>query len=92
MQAYIVPLTLRIRQREDGSFIATGNELPILITAKDLGGLKEKILEVQASVESFLASMPEAEGLAYLKERGARPESVGEAEGEDYSMPVLVGA
>ncbi len=74
LNGYVVPLTLEIHERDDGSFVATGREIPILIVAKDLGRLKEKLRGIQASVDDFLAAMTEPERKAYLIERGVAPE------------------
>lgn len=91
MKNYIIHLTLHIRQRDDGTFIATCKDLPVMVTARDLQGLKRKLSGIERSVDKFLVGMSEADQLAYLKEHGVEPEPVGNM-AEGFSMPVLVGA
>lgn len=88
--AYLVPLTVQIRQRDDGSFLATGKELPILVAARDLHSLKEKLRAIQQSVDTYLQNMSEEDGVAFLRERGIDPQQHLDMKG-GFSMPVLVG-
>jgi hypothetical protein len=91
MDPSLVTLTLKVLQRDDGSFIATGNELPILLVAADLAGLKDKLRSLGESVDRFLAGVSETERAAYWEERGIEPERVADM-ASGFSMPVLVGA
>lgn len=88
--AYLVPLTLQVRQRDDGSFVATSKELPVLVAARDIQTLKAKLRAVQESIDTYLHNMSEDEALAFLRERGIEPDlALDMAAG--FSMPVLVG-
>jgi hypothetical protein len=91
MSTYVFPLTLTIRQREDGSFIATGSQVPVLLVAKDRSRLAEKLKSVQEALDALLDGMSQADRAAFLEERGIRLVPVGQA-AEEYSMPVLVSA
>lgn len=89
---YFIPLTLTIRQREDGSFIATAKEIPVLLVAADRTRLAEKMKTLQSKLDALLNSMSTEDRLAFLSERGIPVERAEGAEAEEYSMPVLVGA
>jgi len=91
MESYLIQLNLKVSRRADGSYIATCDQLPILITARDLPSFRRKLGEIEASVDRFLLTMPEAEQKAYLKERGVNVERMG-TEAEEITLPVLVGA
>lgn len=88
--AYLVPLTVEIHQREDGSFLATGKEFPILVAARDISSLKNKLRTMQESLDAYLQGMSEEDGLAFLRERGIEPGQALDLKA-GFSMPVLVG-
>jgi hypothetical protein len=92
MDNYMLTLGVRIKQREDGTFVATGKELPILVVADDMHGLRRKLSNVAESVAGYLEGLGDVEARRFLAERGIAPERVGDDEAGGFSMPVLVGA
>lgn len=92
MERHFIPLTLTIRQREDGSFVASAKEIPVLLVARDRARLAEKMKSLQSKLDALLNSMSHEDRVAFLTERGIPVERAEGAEAEEYSMPVLVGA
>lgn len=91
MNNYVLDLRMNIRQLDDGSFIATGRDLPILVKAKDMERLREKLASVSVSIQRYLERLGDAEAQAFLAERGVKPTRVS-AETDQFSMPVLLSA
>jgi hypothetical protein len=92
VEGFFFPLSLTIRQRDDGSFIATAKQVPIMIVAKDRARLAEKMNTLQAKFDALLAGMSEADREVFLRERGLMPLGPQDTEPVEFSMPVFVGA
>jgi len=92
MEGFFFPLSLTIRQREDGSFIATAKQVPIMIVAKDRARLAEKMNTLQAKFDALLAGMSPAEREQFLRDRGLLYGATAAGEPVEFSMPVFVGA
>ena len=91
MDAYYVTLTFHVSHREDGSVVATCNELPIILAAGSLARLQCKAKSVEESVSKFLSTMTAEEQRAFWKSRGLDQEAVEDA-ADQLSIPVLVSA
>lgn len=91
MDSYYVTLTFNVKRREDGSVVATGNELPIIFTAATMARLRSKSRRLEESVARFLATMTPDEQREFWKSRQVIREPVADA-AEQLSIPVLVNA
>lgn len=91
MDSYYVTLTFKVTHREDGSVVATGNELPIIFAARTVAHLKRKTRDVEESVRRFLSTMSPGEQADFWKSRSVDQEPVGDV-AEQLSIPVLVNA
>jgi len=69
LERHFIPLTLTIRQREDGSYIASAKEIPVLLVARDRARLAEKMKTLQSKLNALLNSMSHEDRVVFLTER-----------------------
>ena len=92
MESYFLKLNVHVSRQADGSYMAVSRDFPLLIVAKDLQRLAEKLQAATTSVGAYFGGLEDREAQLVLGELGIelRLAQAGAID-EDFMIPVLVG-